>query len=81
MSLLRKNINSIDLVMEKRELAPNVFCYMVWLQNDTVLFPMIYKKEFGGWFFVDKMTPIEFLEIEKEISNSIEVFEGTNSNP
>jgi hypothetical protein len=76
MNLFRTNINGIDLVIEKKELSPQVFCYMVSMQNDPKMFPMIHKKEFGGWFFVDKMTFVEFMEIEKSISLAIEKHEG-----
>jgi hypothetical protein len=76
MALIQKNIRGIELIMEKRELAPSVFCYMVSMQRDPALFPMIYKKEFGGWFFVDKMTLLEFVEREKEISDVIEEYES-----
>lgn len=75
MSLLRQHIQGLDLVMEKRELAPHVFCYMVSVANDPIVFPMIFKAEYGGWFFVDKMTLVELVAIEKEISAAIEAFE------
>ncbi|MEI8280238.1 MAG: hypothetical protein WCG87_10785 [Bacteroidota bacterium] len=72
MAIIRKTINGLPLVFESKELAPNVTIYMVSMGTDPVQFPMIYKKEFGGWFFVDKMTLLEFKEIEKDISNAIE---------
>lgn len=58
--------------MESRELAPGVTIYMISIQGDPVQFPMVYKKEFGGWIFVDKMTLLEFKQIEKEISDALE---------
>lgn len=72
MATIRKTINGLPLVLESKELVPNVTIYMVSMDRDPVQFPMIYKKEFGGWFFVDKMTLLEFKDIEKEISNAIE---------
>ena len=72
MSVIKQTINGLPLVMERQTLAPNVTIYMVSIQGDPVKFPMVYKKEFGGWIFVDKMTLIEFKEIEKEISDRIE---------
>lgn len=72
MSILRKTINGLPLVMERKELAPGVPIFMVSVQGDPTMFPMVYKKELGGWIFVDKMTILEFKAIEKEISDAIE---------
>ena len=72
MSVYKKTINGLPLAMESKSLAPNVTVFMISIQGDPVQFPMIYKKEFGGWFFVDKMTLLEFKQIEKEISDAIE---------
>ena len=76
MPLYKKTINGLPLVMESKEIAPNVIVYMISIQGDPVQFPMVYKKEFGGWIFVDKMTLLEFKAIEKEISDAIEAEEG-----
>ena len=75
MSVYKKTINGLPLLLEKQSLTPEVKIFMISIQGDPVKFPMIYKKEFGGWFFVDKMTLIEFREIEKEISAAIEAEE------
>jgi hypothetical protein len=75
MPTLRKTINELPIVMESRELTPGVTIYMVSVQSDPTIFPMVYKQEFGGWFFVDKMTFLELKEREKEISNAIEAGE------
>ena len=72
----KKNINGLPLIMERQSIAPNVDIFMISIQGDPVKFPMVYKKEFGGWIFVDKMTLIEFKEIEKEISDAIEASEN-----
>jgi hypothetical protein len=72
MSILRRTINGLPLVMESKQLTPGVTIFMVSLQGDPAMFPMVYKKEYGGWIFVDKMTILEFKEIEKEISEAIE---------
>ena len=61
--------------MERKSLAANVIIFMISIQGDPVKFPMVYKKEYGGWFFVDKMTLLEFKEIEGEISEAIEASE------
>ena len=76
MPLYKKTINGLPLVMESKSLAPGVTIYMVSIQGDPIQFPMVYKKEFGGWIFVDKMTLLEFKEIEKEISDAIEAAAG-----
>ena len=68
----KKTIGGLPLLLERQSLAPNVDIFMVSVQGDRVKFPMVYKKEFGGWIFVDKMTLLEFKEIEKEISDAIE---------
>ncbi len=75
MNIYKKTINGLPLLLEKQSLTPTVKIFMVSIQGDPVKFPMIYKKEFGGWFFVDKMTLMEFKEIEKEISEAIESYE------
>ncbi len=75
MPVFKKTIHGLPLVMESQSLAPNVTIFMVSIQGDPVKFPMVYKKEFGGWFFVDKMTLLEFKQIEKEISDAIEASE------
>ncbi len=72
MAIFRKTINGLPLVMESKELAPNILIYMISIQGDPIQFPMVYKKENGGWIFVDKMTLLEFMEREKEISDAIE---------
>ena len=72
MPVYKKTINGLPLRMESQSLAPNVIVFMISIQGDPVKFPMVYKKEYGGWFFVDKMTLIEFKAIEKEISDAIE---------
>ena len=72
MAIYKKTINDLPLLLESQNLTPHVKIFMVSLQGDPLKFPMIYKKEFGGWFFVDKMTLIEFKEIETEISAAIE---------
>ncbi len=72
MAAYRKTINGLPLLMESQDLAPNVTIFMISVQGDKVKFPMVYKKEFGGWIFVDKMTLLEFKEIEREISDAIE---------
>jgi hypothetical protein len=76
MSVYKTTINSLPLLLESRQLTPQVKIFMVSVQGDPVKFPMICKKEFGGWFFVDKMTLVEFTEIEKEISEAIDLCEG-----
>ena len=76
MPVYKKTINGLPLVMQSQELAPNVTIFMVSIQGDPVKFPMVYKKEFGGWIFVDKMTLLEFKQIEKEISDAIEAEKG-----
>ncbi len=75
MALYKKTINGLPLVLESKDLAPNVPIFMISVQGDPIVFPMVYKKEFGGWFFVDKMTLMEFKEIEQEISDAIEALE------
>lgn len=75
MDVYKKTINGLPLLMERQSLAPNVDIFMISVQGDSVKFPMVYKKEFGGWIFVDKMTLLEFKEIEKDISNAIEAIE------
>ncbi len=75
MAVYKKTINGLPLAMESKLLAPNVPIYMISIQGDPIQFPMVYKKDFGGWIFVDKMTLLEFKEIEKEISDAIEAFE------
>ena len=75
----KETINGLPLLMERQSLAPNVNIFMISVQGDSIKFPMVYKKEFGGWIFVDKMTLLEFKEIEKEISNAIEAIENTLS--
>ena len=75
MTAYKKTINGLPLLLEKQRLTPDVIIFMVSIQGDPVKFPMIYKKEFGGWFFVDKMTLLEFKQIEKEISAAIEAAE------
>ena len=72
MSILRITINGLPLVLESRELAPNVTIFMVSVQGDPIMFPMVYNKDEGGWIFVDKMTILEFKEREKDISDAIE---------
>ena len=72
MAVLKQTINKLPLVMEPQTLAPGVTIYMISIQGDPVKFPMVFKKEFGGWIFVDKMTLMEFKDIEKEISDAIE---------
>jgi hypothetical protein len=72
MSTIRKKIAGLPLVMERKDLAPNVITFMISVEGDLVQFPMVYKKEFGGWIFVDKMTPIDFVERQKEISDELE---------
>lgn len=72
MPVYKKTINRLPLAMESRELAPGVNIFMISIQGDPIQFPMVCKKEYGGWFFVDKMTLLEFKEIEKEISDAIE---------
>jgi len=72
MSGYKKTIGGLPLLLERQSLTPNVDIFMVSVQGDRVKFPMVYKKEFGGWIFVDKMTLLEFKEIEKEISDAIE---------
>ena len=76
MAVYKKTINGLPLAMESKELAPGVNIFMISIQGDPVQFPMVYKKEFGGWFFVDKMTLLEFKDIEKEISEAIEQAEA-----
>ena len=71
MAIIRKTIGGLPLVMESKELAPGVPIYMVSIQGDPIQFPMVYKKEHGGWIFVDKMTLLEFMEREQEISEAI----------
>lgn len=71
MAVYKKTINGLPLAMERKELAPGVTIVMISIQGDPVQFPMVYKKEFGGWFFVDKMTLLEFKAIEKEISAAL----------
>jgi hypothetical protein len=77
MSVYKKTINGLPLAMESKELAPGVNIFMVSIQGDPIQFPMVYKKEYGGWYFVDKMTLLEFTEIEKEISAAIEQAQTT----
>jgi hypothetical protein len=72
MPLFKKTINGLPLVMESQELAPNVTIFMISVEGDPLQFPMVYKKDFGGWIFVDKMTLIEFKEREQEISRALE---------
>jgi hypothetical protein len=72
MPVYKKTINGLPLVMESRNLVPGVTIFMISVEGDPVQFPMVYKKEFGGWFFVDKMTLLEFKSLEKEISGAIE---------
>jgi hypothetical protein len=72
MPLYRKTINGLPLAMQSKEIVPGVIVYMISIQSDPLQFPMVYKKDFGGWIFVDKMTLMEFKEIEKEISDAIE---------
>ncbi len=76
MTAYKRTINGLPLLLESQNLTPHVKIFMVSVQGDPVKFPMIYKKEFGGWFFVDKMTLVEFKEIEQEISDAIELAEG-----
>jgi hypothetical protein len=68
MSPLKLTTKGLPIVIERQRLAPGVPFAMVSIQGDPVKFPMICKKEFGGWFFVDKMTLLEFRDIEKELS-------------
>jgi hypothetical protein len=75
MAVYKITINSLPLLMERQSLAPNVPIFMISVQGDRVKFPMVYKKDLGGWIFVDKMTLLEFKEIEKEISDAIEAAE------
>ena len=75
MPVHKTTINHLPLVMESQELVPGVTIFMISIDGDPIKFPMVYKKEFGGWFFVDKMTLLEFKEIEKEISNTLEALE------
>ena len=75
----QKTINGLPLLMERQSLAPGVHAFMISVQGDRVKFPMVYKKEFGGWIFVDKMTLLEFKEIEKEISDAIEAIENSHN--
>ena len=75
----KKTINGLPLLMERQSLAQNVTIFMISVQGDRVKFPMVYKKEFGGWIFVDKMTLLEFKEIEKDISDAIEAIENSAS--
>ena len=74
MAVYKKTINGLPIAMESKDLAPNVTVFMISIQGDPIQFPMVYKKEFGGWIFVDKMTLLEFKGIEKEISDAIESF-------
>jgi hypothetical protein len=76
MPVHKTTINGLPLAMESKSLAPGVDIYMISIQGDLIQFPMVYKKEFGGWIFVDKMTLIEFKQIEKEISDAIEAAES-----
>ena len=75
MAVYKKTVKGVPLAMESKTLAPNVTIFMISIQGDPVQFPMVYKKEFGGWIFVDKMTLLEFKEIEQEISHEIEAIE------
>ena len=50
MSIYRKTINGLPLVMERKNLTDTVVVFMISMQNDPVQFPMVYKKEYGGWF-------------------------------
>jgi len=78
MTLHRQTVNGLPLVFERQNLTPQVTIFMISVQGDPVKFPMVYKKEFGGWIFVDKMTLVEFKEIEKEISLALEeIFPNT----
>jgi len=74
MASFKLTINDLPLLLESKNLTPEVQVYMVSIQGDPVQFPMVYRKEFG-WFFVDKMTLMEFKSIEKEISDAIEARE------
>ena len=75
MEVYKKALGGLPMMMERKNLTPHVSIFMISIQNDPAKFPMVYKKEFGGWIFVDKMTPIEFKEIESEISRFIETIE------
>ena len=75
MSILRTNINGKDLIIEKRALAPNVFAFYICLSTDPKTFPMVYSKDTQNWIFVDKMTFVELIEMESEISDSIRNWE------
>ena len=75
MSILKTTINGLPLHLERKELAPGIPVLMVSIQGDLKQFPMIFKKEFGGWFFVDKMTVLDFVSIQKEISEAFEAHE------
>jgi len=76
MSVYKKTINGLPIVMESRNLTPVVTIFMISIEGDPIQFPMVYRKEYGGWIFVDKMTLLEFKAIEKEISMAIEVEES-----
>lgn len=75
MAIYRRTINGLPLELERQNLTPHVQIFMVSVQGDPVQFPMIYKTEFG-WFFVDKMTLVEFREIEQNISAAIQEIEA-----
>lgn len=77
MATYKKTIRELPLIFESQHLTPDVRIFMISVEGDPLKFPMIYKKEFGGWFFVDKMTLIEFVDREKEISAAIEILEAS----
>lgn len=76
MPIYRQTIKGLPLVMERQNLTPTVPIFMISLQGDPVQFPMVYRKDYGGWIFVDKMTLIEFKAIEKDISAYLESMPG-----
>ena len=61
--LYKKTVKGLPLAMQRKTLAPGVDIFMISIQGDPIQFPMVYKKEHGGWFFVDKMTLLEFVAI------------------
>lgn len=77
MAIYRKTIYGLPLVMESKLIAPGVTIFMISIEGDPVQFPVVYKQEYGGWIFVDKMTLLEFKEREKEISDAIEAAQAS----
>jgi len=70
--IITRLIGEMQITIERRDLQPGVPVYMVSAKGDPAQFPIIHRPEFGGWLFVDKMTPIDFVQIGREIGDVIE---------